>query len=232
MAEYLNHVKFLNDSLAAVGNHVAETDLVLFTLNGLSSDYEAFITSVTTAKNLPSFSEIYALVCSLLLLMSKLKPIPLFLWLNEDVGEAGLVAMLTIQEATDGIVVVAAVELTQCKESPVNIVFWVTEQHREREQRVSQASRREGAPEHGSREFHHRRSRRERPESSLTPSPSVRERIRETHVDPFGYAPGVHPHLVDTGAGPNWTHQGIIDLMCHQRLDYMIKEEHDRFIEF
>ncbi|KAF3779350.1 hypothetical protein EJ110_NYTH22848 [Nymphaea thermarum] len=62
MAEYLNHVKFLNDSLAAVGNHVTETDIVLFTLNGLSSDYEAFITSVTTSKNLPSFSEIYDLL--------------------------------------------------------------------------------------------------------------------------------------------------------------------------
>uniref|UniRef100_A0A5K1DIR4 Retrotransposon gag domain-containing protein n=2 Tax=Nymphaea colorata TaxID=210225 RepID=A0A5K1DIR4_9MAGN len=59
MTEYLQHISFLHDSLSRVQHFVSDTDLVLYTLNGLNSEYESFITTVTVFKDLPSWSELY-----------------------------------------------------------------------------------------------------------------------------------------------------------------------------
>ncbi|KAF3775369.1 hypothetical protein EJ110_NYTH50581 [Nymphaea thermarum] len=62
MLEYLNHVRFLVDSLSAVNETVSDLDLVLHTPNGLSSEYESFITTVTMSKILPTFSKSHDLL--------------------------------------------------------------------------------------------------------------------------------------------------------------------------
>uniref|UniRef100_A0A5K1DDR9 Uncharacterized protein n=1 Tax=Nymphaea colorata TaxID=210225 RepID=A0A5K1DDR9_9MAGN len=62
MLEYLNHMRFLVDSLRAVNEIVSDSDLVLHTLNGLSSEYESFITTVTMSKILSIFSELHDLL--------------------------------------------------------------------------------------------------------------------------------------------------------------------------
>ncbi|KAF3775421.1 hypothetical protein EJ110_NYTH50144 [Nymphaea thermarum] len=64
MTDYLNHVKFLHDSLAVVNHVISDSNLVLYTLNGLSSEYEVFITIVTTFKQLPSFSKSFDMLVS------------------------------------------------------------------------------------------------------------------------------------------------------------------------
>ncbi|KAF3773206.1 Retrovirus-related Pol polyprotein from transposon TNT 1-94 [Nymphaea thermarum] len=43
---------------------ISDTDLVLYTLTGLSAEYEAFITTVTTFKTLPTFPEIFDMLIS------------------------------------------------------------------------------------------------------------------------------------------------------------------------
>uniref|UniRef100_A0A5K1C2B9 Uncharacterized protein n=1 Tax=Nymphaea colorata TaxID=210225 RepID=A0A5K1C2B9_9MAGN len=62
MLEYLNHVRFLVDSLQAMNEIVSDLDLVLHTLNGLSSEYESFITTITMSKILPTPSELHDLL--------------------------------------------------------------------------------------------------------------------------------------------------------------------------
>ena len=53
MVEYLNHVKFIVNSVSAIGNEVKDEDLVLYALNDLSSECESFITIAFKTSFLP-----------------------------------------------------------------------------------------------------------------------------------------------------------------------------------
>jgi gag-polypeptide of LTR copia-type len=45
IADYLQRIKSLSDSLAAINNKISELDLVTYTLNGLSIEYGPFVTT-------------------------------------------------------------------------------------------------------------------------------------------------------------------------------------------
>ncbi|KAF3779150.1 Retrovirus-related Pol polyprotein from transposon TNT 1-94 [Nymphaea thermarum] len=62
MVEYLNKVRFIADALCAANEFISDDTLVHHTLNGLSTEYESFITSITTMKHLPTFAELYDLL--------------------------------------------------------------------------------------------------------------------------------------------------------------------------
>lgn len=48
MDEYISKVAILKDALAATGQKLKETEIVLITLGGLGEDYESFVTANTT----------------------------------------------------------------------------------------------------------------------------------------------------------------------------------------
>nr|VVV75583.1 unnamed protein product [Nymphaea colorata] len=60
MQAYLDQIRFLSDTLSTAGQEISDQDLVQVTLNGLSSEYESFITMLTgpSSSNL-SFSELF-----------------------------------------------------------------------------------------------------------------------------------------------------------------------------
>ncbi|KAF8413860.1 hypothetical protein HHK36_001854 [Tetracentron sinense] len=60
MADFLLKVKSISDSLVAIQLVVSDDDLVHYTLSGLSTDYEAFITAVTNRVKAISFEELHA----------------------------------------------------------------------------------------------------------------------------------------------------------------------------
>ncbi|KAF7833293.1 Retrovirus-related Pol polyprotein from transposon TNT 1-94 [Senna tora] len=62
MSEYLLRIKALVDSLAAVGNPIAESDQIHVILNGLGTGYDAFVTSINTRREDYSVTEIESLL--------------------------------------------------------------------------------------------------------------------------------------------------------------------------
>lgn len=47
MDEYITKVTVLRDSLAAIGESIKESEMILITLTGLGDDYKAFVTAIT-----------------------------------------------------------------------------------------------------------------------------------------------------------------------------------------
>ncbi|KAF7832319.1 Retrovirus-related Pol polyprotein from transposon RE1 [Senna tora] len=62
MTEHFLRIKALVDSLAAIGNPIAESDQIHVILNGLGHDYDAFVTSINTRREDYSVSEIESLL--------------------------------------------------------------------------------------------------------------------------------------------------------------------------
>ena len=58
IAEYLLRIKELVNSLVSIGCQISEQELIEVILGGLSSDYDAFITSITTHTNPYSIVEV------------------------------------------------------------------------------------------------------------------------------------------------------------------------------
>lgn len=65
MQDYLQQVKILADKLATCGASVDENDLILYTLNRLSSSYHSFIIAINTKSmaNPVSLEELHTLIC-------------------------------------------------------------------------------------------------------------------------------------------------------------------------
>ncbi|KAF3785643.1 hypothetical protein EJ110_NYTH27126 [Nymphaea thermarum] len=63
MQVYLDKIKFLSDALSTAGQDISDQDLVQITRNGLSSEYESFITMLTgPSSSHISFSELFDLL--------------------------------------------------------------------------------------------------------------------------------------------------------------------------
>ncbi|KAI9200549.1 hypothetical protein LWI28_009703 [Acer negundo] len=60
--EYINKVKGLTDSLAALGESVPEAKQVRFFLRGLGSEYDSFVTSITNRSDQPSLEVVHSLL--------------------------------------------------------------------------------------------------------------------------------------------------------------------------
>ena len=58
IAEYLLRIKELVNSLVSIGCQISEQELIEVILGGLSSDYDAFITSITTRTDPYSIVEV------------------------------------------------------------------------------------------------------------------------------------------------------------------------------
>eukprot|EP01018_Ginkgo_biloba_P006693 Gb_18192 [translate_table: standard] len=56
--DYLSRVKELKDKLGDIGEKISSTDLVTVTLNGMTSDYQVFITSLAARLTAPTFEEL------------------------------------------------------------------------------------------------------------------------------------------------------------------------------
>ena len=55
--DYLSRVKELKDKLGDIGEKISSTDFVTVTLNGMTSDYQVFITSLVAQPTAPTFEE-------------------------------------------------------------------------------------------------------------------------------------------------------------------------------
>ncbi|OMO89784.1 Integrase, catalytic core [Corchorus capsularis] len=62
ISEYLQKVKSIADSLAAIFQPVSDTDLVLYTLSSLGPEYESFTTPISVCPDVPSFFELNSLM--------------------------------------------------------------------------------------------------------------------------------------------------------------------------
>ncbi|KAK3188487.1 hypothetical protein Dsin_028048 [Dipteronia sinensis] len=60
--KYINKVKGLTDSLAALGEPVPEAKQVRFFLRGLEPEYDSFVTSITNRSDQPSLEEVHSLL--------------------------------------------------------------------------------------------------------------------------------------------------------------------------
>jgi ABC-type metal ion transport system substrate-binding protein len=60
ITKYFQTIKMLNDTLAAAGQPLNDFESVSFLLKGLSSEYDPFVTSVTTRVDPLSFDELYS----------------------------------------------------------------------------------------------------------------------------------------------------------------------------
>lgn len=62
MLDYLDKIKNLSDSLAAVGHALTDQELVFYTLRSLGPEFEPFTMTVTTRKDLISQEELHSLL--------------------------------------------------------------------------------------------------------------------------------------------------------------------------
>lgn len=60
ITEYLQEVKSIPDSLAAIKERVVDSDLVMYVLNGLGRDYDNFVVAVQNRENELSFADLKA----------------------------------------------------------------------------------------------------------------------------------------------------------------------------
>lgn len=58
MEDYLRLTKVTADSLSAINNPIPDTDLVHYTISGLPSSYESFVTTVTYMPDLITFDDL------------------------------------------------------------------------------------------------------------------------------------------------------------------------------
>lgn len=64
MEEYISQITVLKDALAATGEHLKETYIILIALGGPSMEYESFVTTITTRFD---HSMSFSTLCELLL---------------------------------------------------------------------------------------------------------------------------------------------------------------------
>ncbi|XP_021830640.1 uncharacterized protein LOC110770709 [Prunus avium] len=62
ISEYLQHIKSISDALAAAGTPVDEFDLIAIILNGLSDEYESFVTSIELRLGSTTVDELHGLL--------------------------------------------------------------------------------------------------------------------------------------------------------------------------
>lgn len=62
VSEYIQRIKHISDSLAAVSNPIDDDDLILYTLNGLPSEFGPFKTSIRTRSSPISIEELHVLL--------------------------------------------------------------------------------------------------------------------------------------------------------------------------
>lgn len=48
MGDFIKKISVLKDALAAQGNNLKESEVILITLGGLGEEYESFVTSIAT----------------------------------------------------------------------------------------------------------------------------------------------------------------------------------------
>ncbi|KAM2891341.1 hypothetical protein COP2_009651 [Malus domestica] len=64
MSDYLNSLKEISNKLAAAGEPIFESDLVAYTLSGLSDDYESFIYSIEMRTESVNTDELHGMLLS------------------------------------------------------------------------------------------------------------------------------------------------------------------------
>lgn len=64
MEDHLNQIKIVSDQLSLSGSLIEDEDLVLFTLNGLPDEYNAFKTTIQARSDPISIATLSALLCS------------------------------------------------------------------------------------------------------------------------------------------------------------------------
>jgi hypothetical protein len=60
IAEYFRKVKRLGDTLAAIGKKLEDDELIAYMLQGLGSEYDSLVTSITTCTDVYTISDVYA----------------------------------------------------------------------------------------------------------------------------------------------------------------------------
>lgn len=58
--EYFNKVKHLTDTLASVGNHLTDKEVIMYMLSGLDNECDSLVTSITTRPYVISSNDLYA----------------------------------------------------------------------------------------------------------------------------------------------------------------------------
>ncbi|PKU82537.1 Retrovirus-related Pol polyprotein from transposon TNT 1-94 [Dendrobium catenatum] len=64
MLQYVSDIKHRVDAIRAAGSNIEDEDIVLYTLNGLPTSYNAFKTAIRTKKHTIHLDELYSLLCS------------------------------------------------------------------------------------------------------------------------------------------------------------------------
>jgi gag-polypeptide of LTR copia-type len=76
-AQYIQHMQSIADCLRSIGSDVSEDDLILYTLQGLGSDYENFVTAVSLRSRSLSMPELQSLLFSHEARLKALVPSPI-----------------------------------------------------------------------------------------------------------------------------------------------------------
>lgn len=58
VSSFLSRIKEVKDKLSDIGQTVANDDLVTITMNGMTDDYQMFITGLNAREKPPSFEEL------------------------------------------------------------------------------------------------------------------------------------------------------------------------------
>lgn len=64
MSQYLSEIKAICNAITTIGFALGSKDIILYTLNGLSSSYQAFKTSIKTNLQPMSLDDFYVLLCN------------------------------------------------------------------------------------------------------------------------------------------------------------------------
>lgn len=64
MVQYLTEIKILVDNIGLTGAKIDVEDIVLYTLNGLPSQYQSFKIAIRTQLNLINLKDLYSLLIS------------------------------------------------------------------------------------------------------------------------------------------------------------------------
>ena len=62
ISEYIARIKDVFDKYSAMGEPLSYRDKLIYTLNGLTKEYDGFITSIYNRSNKPSLEEVHSLL--------------------------------------------------------------------------------------------------------------------------------------------------------------------------